>query len=519
MSANKVMLIILDGWGLSSSESGNAPLLAKTPTMDYIYSTYPKTSIAASGLEVGLSEGEPGNSEVGHTNIGSGRIVWENLPRIDQTIKSGEFFANGTLLQAMENTKKNKTSLHLIGLVSDGGVHSHIRHLMGIMELAKQQRVDNVYIHLISDGRDTAPKVVEKYIAQLEEASKKFGGRIVDLVGRYYAMDRDNNWDRSKKAFDLFVNGVGEQYADAKSAVLANYKNDKADEIIEPSLIGEPVKIKEGDSVIFFNHRSDRSRQMMRLFTGVEKAEIPPHLFIVTMTEYEKGQSCPVVFPPLNLVNTLCDAISEASMKQFHTAETEKYAHVTYFLKAGNEQVLPAETDKVVPSKKISYDQIPEMSAPEVTEGLEKAIENEFEFIVVNYANGDMVGHTGVLEAAIKACEALDRCLAEVLSLASAKGYKVLISADHGNCDVMIDEITKEPNKEHTTNPVPLVFLDLTKKPFNFSPIEFSNDDYIQYASGTPIGVLADLAPSVLANLELKQPEEMTGMDLSVAML
>lgn len=516
MSSEKVMLVILDGWGLSSSESGNAPLLAKTPTMDYIYSTYPKTSISASGLEVGLSEGEPGNSEVGHTNIGSGRIVWENLPRIDQAIENGEFASNKTLIEAMNNAKK--ASLHLIGLVSNGGVHSHVRHLIAILELAKRQGVKNVYIHAISDGRDTAPKVAETFLSQVEEATKKFGGRVVDLVGRYYAMDRDNNWDRSKKAFDLFANSAGVQYADFHAALAENYKNDKTDEFIEPSVIGEPVKINEGDSVIFFNHRSDRFRQMMNMFSGSEKVTAPANLALYTMTEYEKGQRALIIFPPVSLENSLCDVIAEAHVKQFHTAETEKYAHVTYFLKDGKEEVLPEEVDKVVPSKKISYDKIPEMSAPEVTEVLQKAIQSEYGFIVVNYANGDMVGHTGVLDAAIEACEALDKCLAEVLATASAKGYKVFITADHGNCEVMIDEQTKEPNKEHTTNPVPLVFLDFTKHPFEPVETDYPKDDYIQYASSSPIGVLADLAPSILANLGLKEPKEMTGMDLSTGM-
>lgn len=518
-NSTKAMLIILDGWGLSPNKTGNAPLLAKTPVLDYVYSTYPKTSISASGLEVGLGVGEPGNSEVGHTNIGSGRIAWENLPRIDQDIESGNFFDNEVLNEAIENAKKNKTALHLIGLVSDGGVHSHIRHLITLLEAAKKKGLDRVYIHGILDGRDTAPKVAKQFLDQLEDATKHFGGKLLDLVGRYFAMDRDKNWDREKKAFDLFVNGAGTQYNSYDEAIEANYKNGKSDEDFEPSVIGEHVNIQEKDSVIFFNHRSDRSRQMLQLFCGKEGGKVPTGLFVVSMTEYEKGQSAAIMFPPINLGNTLCDVIAKAGMTQFHTAETEKYAHVTYFLKAGVEELEKGEKDKVVPSKKVpSYAKIPEMSAFEVTDVLKKAIDDDYDFIVVNYANGDMVGHTGDLNAAIKACEDIDQCLLQVFTEASTKGYKVFVTADHGNCEVMLNELTGEPDKEHSTNPVPFVFLDFTKTPFDFHEVEFSDDDYIQFASNPPIGVLADIAPSIIEILGLDKPKEMSGMDLSSAM-
>ncbi len=520
MSANnKVILTILDGWGLSPNEHGNAPLTAKTPIMDYIYSSYPKTSLMASGLEVGLNAGEPGNSEVGHLNIGSGRVVWENLPRIDQAIENGDFFQNPILKDIVSKTKKEDKALHLIGLVSDGGVHSHIRHLISLLEYAKQNDLSKVFIHAILDGRDTGSNEAMTFLSQLEEATNKYCGRIVDLVGRYYAMDRDNNWDRQKKAFGLFISGTGDQYGSFKEAIDDNYKKGKSDENFEPSVIDGGAPIQSGDSVIFFNHRSDRARQMLDMFYGKESVGLPANLLIITMTEYEKGQKAGIIFPPVDLKNTLSDIVADAGLRQFHTAETEKYAHVTYFIKAGNEELLKQETDKVVPSKKVSYDKIPAMSAPEVTEAVRKAISEDHEFIIVNYANGDMVGHTGIMDAAVKACESVDGCLGEIMALASEKGYKAFITADHGNCDVMVDELTKQPNKEHTTNPVPFVFLDFTKNPFTPVDIAYSTDDYIQYAVGTPIGVLADIAPSIIANLDLKQPKEMTGMDLSVAMI
>ena len=519
--SNKVMLAILDGWGLSGGEVGNSPLLAKTPTMDYVYTNYPKISLTASGLEVGLSPGEPGNSEVGHMNIGSGRVAWENLPRIDLAIESGEFAEKEALKAVIGVTKKNNSALHLVGLVSDGGVHSHIRHLLAFLEAASKANIDKVYVHFISDGRDTAPEAAKKFVDQLEEAFKKYGrGTVATLIGRYFAMDRDKNWDREKKAFDLFTKNVGAKYESITAAIEANYKNGKNDENIEPSVIGAGGVVAENDTVIFFNHRSDRSRQILSLFSGAEGAEVPAGLTLLSMTQYQKDQKAVIIFPPENLENTLSEIIARNNMRQFHTAETEKYAHVTYFFKCGIEAALKGETDVVVPSKKSpTYDKIPEMSAPEVTEKLLGAIREDYEFVVVNFANGDMVGHTGVAEAGVKACEAVDACLAQILPLASEHSYKTFITADHGNCDMMVDEVTKQPHKEHTTNPVPLVYLDFVKKPYQFVATEFPTADYIQYATRTPIGVLADLAPSILANLELEKSAEMDGMDLTATMI
>lgn len=520
MSAKKVLLIIMDGWGLSPSEEGNAPLVAKTPVLDFVYSTYPKTSLSASGLEVGLNPGEPGNSEVGHMNIGSGRLVWENLPRIDQAIESGEFAKNETLLATIDNAKKNDSALHLIGLVSDGGVHGHIRHLEAIIDLAAKSGLKKVYIHFIADGRDTESNKAPVYVEQIEAYCQKVGaGQIVSIIGRYFAMDRDKNWERSKKAFNLFANAEGTKYPSAKEAIEVEYQAGKSDEFLEPAVIGEGVTISPNDSIILFNYRSDRALQLLHLFGGEEGAKLPIGLRVATMVQYEKEQRFPAIFSPISLTNTLSEVVSKQDLSQFHTAETEKYAHVTYFFK-GTDKVFEGETDKIVPSKKVAtYDKLPEMSAKEVTLEVQKALKSRSDFIVVNFANGDMVGHTGVMDAAVKACETIDGCLGQILSVASTGGYKVFLTADHGNCETMIDESTKAPNKEHTTNPVPLVFLDLGQKPYNFVAVPFSQGDYIQYATGTPIGVLADIAPSILASLELAKSEEMTGMDLTAAMI
>lgn len=521
-AANKVMLIILDGWGLSPNEHGNAPLLAKTPTLDYVYATYPKTSLSASGIEVGLSPGEPGNSEVGHANIGSGRVVWENLSRINQAIQSGEVFTNQNLQEFVKAIKERQSSLHFIGLVSDGGVHSHIDHLLQLIRFAAESGLKDIYVHLVSDGRDTEPKKVELYAEQLESAYKKYGaGKTATMIGRYFAMDRDNNWDRVKKAYDLFVSNTGQKYPTIKEAISGNYAKDKSDEFIEPSVIGDGGVVKDGDGIIFFNHRSDRMRQMVAVFSGLQEGFIPPkELVMLSMTQYQKDQKVPVIFNPVVLDYTLPEIIAQSGLTQYHTAETEKFAHVTYFFAAGKEMALSREKDEVVPSKKnLTYDKIPEMSAYDVTGKVKSAIEQAADFIVVNYANGDMVGHTGVLESAIKACESVDTCLADILKAASNRGYKAFITADHGNCEVMIDDLTKEPNKEHTTNPVPFVYLDFQKRPFEPVAVNFALDDYIQYAVGTPVGVLADIAPSILANLGLPKADQMSGMDLSVAMV
>lgn len=517
----KVMLLVLDGWGLSPNLKGNAPLEANTPVMDYIYSSYPKTSLAASGLEVGLSSGEPGNSEVGHLNIGSGRVIWESLPRIDQAISSGELAKSRELKESFAHASGKESALHLVGVVSDGGVHGHIKHLTYLVDLAAKAGVKNILVHFISDGRDTAPNQAQDFVEELEVLFSKLGrGRIATMVGRYYAMDRDKNWDREKKAYDLFIQNAGVTYSTATEAIKANYKNGKSDEFFEPSVIGEGGSVKSGDSLIMFNYRSDRSRQLMDLFCGQEAGVVLKNLNILTMTEYRKGQKPAVLFSPANMEDTLSEIISSRGLSQFHTAETEKFAHVTYFFKGGKEKVLAGEVDQIVPSKKVSaYDKLPSMSAELVTGKIKLAIKENFNFIVANYANGDMVGHTGVFGAAVKACESVDSCLGAVLKDASMAGYRVFITADHGNCEEMINFKTGQPNKEHTTNPVPFVYLDLIKRPFDFSKVSFSKSQYEQFSEGTPIGVLADIAPSVLANLDIGMPKLMSGMDLSIAMI
>ncbi|MCX6808104.1 MAG: 2,3-bisphosphoglycerate-independent phosphoglycerate mutase [Candidatus Berkelbacteria bacterium] len=520
---SKVLLVIMDGWGLSPTEKGNAPFLAKTPTLDYIYEEYPKTSISASGIEVGLSVGEPGNSEVGHMSIGLGRVVWENLPRIDQSISSQDFFKNEDLISLYDNLIKQDKTLHLIGLVSDGGVHSHFRHLVAFLEMAKMKGLKKVIVHFISDGRDTAPSKALEFVRQLESAFKFFKfGRIATIVGRYFAMDRDKNWDRESQAFDLFVNNVGAHYLKAEEAILDSYKHDTSDEFIKPAVIGEGGKIESGDGVILFNHRSDRMRQLLSLFEGGQRKWKPPtKLQLLSMTQYQKEQKTKILFPSINMANTVSEMISKAKRTQFHTAETEKFAHVTYFFKAGSEKVLHGEKDQIVPSKKVpTYDKLPEMSAFEVRDKVIYSLNKKYDFVVVNFANGDMVGHTGVIPAAIKACETVDNCLGEILKIAAAQEYRVFVTADHGNCETMINDETGEVDKEHTTNPVPFVYLNFEKHPFAPETGKvISKDYYLQYATSIPIGVLADVAPSILANMGIKKPAEMSGIDLSVAML
>lgn len=517
----KTLLIILDGWGLSPDEQGNGPLIAKTPTLDYIYSAYPKTLITASGVEVGLRQGEPGNSEVGHSNIGSGRIVWESLPMISEAIEDGSLFENEVLKKLMYKMKRTGKVLHLIGLVSDGGVHSHIDHLKAILKMATDYSLKEVVVHFIADGRDTSPREAERYITELEEMfNNNTIGRIGTIIGRYLAMDRDNNWDRMQLAVDLIIKGKGQRFETAQDAIKAAYKLGLTDEFMTPSLIGYNSAIKSGDGILMFNFRTDRMKQMARVFLGDSPANvsIPRNLSIVTMTQYLEYGKYPVVFSPSpkNATNALPEVVSKAKLKQFHTAETEKYAHVTYFLNAGRYQKYEGETDVLVASKKVgTYDRVPEMSAREILEKVKLAISKNNDLIVVNFANGDMVGHTGVLQAVVTACEVVDNCLGQLLPLAAEKGYRTIVTADHGNCEVMIDEVTGGPFKEHTNNPVPFVYLDFQQIPFQFREKGMSQKDYLNYCSQAPTGVLADVAPTILASLGLTQPKEMAGLDIS----
>ncbi|OQA03455.1 MAG: 2,3-bisphosphoglycerate-independent phosphoglycerate mutase [bacterium ADurb.Bin400] len=499
-------------------------MLAKTPVLDYIYATYPKTSLSASGLEVGLDPGDPGNSEVGHLNLGSGRVVWEDLPKINHSIEEGEFYQVPALKEAMSRVRQRGATLHLWGLVSDGGVHAHIEHFGALLKMAAGEGVRNVLVHFITDGRDTAPKQALAFVEQLEAKCNEVGvGRIATVVGRYFAMDRDQNWDRVRKAYDLLVKNSGQQYPTAGEAITAAYDQGNNDEFLEPMVIGEGGVVSPDDSVIMVNYRSDRARQMLDALTvGVNSPGFsvsPFGCFVCTMTRYRKNQVAAVAFEKEIIIDSLADLVAAGGLTQYHVAETEKYAHVTYFLNGGQEKPHNEEAQEIVPSKKVpTYDLAPAMSAGEITEKVKKALDSGYDFIVVNYANGDMVGHTGNLPASIQACEAVDRCLGEVLAEAQKCDYRVIITADHGNCEVMIDATSGGPNKEHTTNPVPFVHLDFSRLPFSPSETQLPLDDYAAYAVSTPVGVLADVAPSVLAILGIEQPMEMSGMDLTIAL-
>jgi len=521
LDSNKVLLIILDGWGLSPLDFGNAPFLANTPTLDYVYNTYPKTSLAASGLEVGLSLGEVGNSETGHLNIGTGRVVWEDLPRIARSINSNEFFSNPALMQALDNVQKNNSVLHLIGMVSDGGVHSHIDHLLALIKSASEKHIQNVCVHVITDGVDTDPKQAERFVNILEQAFAKYRiGRIATITGRFFAMDRDGNFERTNRAFDLFVNNIGQNYSTANQAILSDYQYDRSDETIEPAVIGAGATIQDNDSVIFFNFRSDRMRQISDMFLAPNNIErVPKNLFICTMMQYRDDQVAATLFPPVNLANSLAEIVAANNLSQLHVAETDKYPYITYYLNAKREQPFLGERDFRVPGKQVNtYDLAPAMSADEVATTIISGMSAGFDLIVTNFANGDAVGHTGFLPATIKACEAVDTALLKVFQSANATGYDVILVGDHGNCESMIDESTGKPDGNHTANPVPFVYLNFAKKPFEFQSSTLTKEDYFLFASGTPIGVLADVAPSVLARLGLAQPEDMMGMDLTIAM-
>ena len=508
MKNNLTMLMILDGFGENKNEKGNAVKIANTPNIDKLMKMCPTTDIYTSGLNVGLPEGQMGNSEVGHTNIGAGRIVYQELTRITKSIEDGDFFSIPEFNEVAENCKKNNSNLHVMGLLSDGGVHSHIRHLYAILELAKRKGIENVYVHCFLDGRDTPPASAEGYIAKLEEKMKeKEIGKIASITGRFYAMDRDKRWERVKKAYDAMVNGVGQKAQTAIAAIEASYQKEIFDEFVEPTLIcnGEtPIAtIKENDSVIFFNFRPDRAREITRAlvddkFDGFETKKL--NLYFVCMTNYDETMpNVKVAFKPTSLKNTFGEYISKLGLTQLRIAETEKYAHVTFFFNGGEEKQYPGEDRILVPSPKVeTYDLKPEMSAYEVTDKVLEAIKSEkYNAIILNYANPDMVGHTGNLEAAVKAIETIDECVGKVVEEVENKKGVLLITADHGNAEQMIDYKTGEPHTAHTTNPVPLILIgmeDVKLKP----------------------GKLADLAPTMLDLMGLEKPEEMTGESIIV---
>ena len=510
MKDKVTMLMILDGFGDNKNKDGNAIKLAKKPNIDKLMKKYPNTDIFTSGLHVGLPEGQMGNSEVGHTNIGAGRIVYQELTRITKSIEDGDFFSNPEFIAAIENCKKYNSKLHILGLVSDGGVHSHNRHLYGLLEMAKRRDFEDVYVHCFLDGRDTPPASAETYVAELQEKMKEKGvGKIASLSGRFYAMDRDKRWQRVQKCYDALVNGEGEKAGDPIKAIEDSYQKEVFDEFVVPTVMcngNEPVaKIEENDSVIFFNFRPDRAREITRAlvdpeFDGFETKKM--NLYYVCFTSYDETMpNVHIAFKKEPLKNTFGEVVSEAGLTQLRIAETEKYAHVTFFFNGGEEKQYPGEDRILVPSPKVeTYDMKPEMSAYEVTDKVCEALENDkYDVVILNFANTDMVGHTGSLQAAIKAVEAVDECVGKIVKIIEEKQGNLLITADHGNAEQMIDYKTGEPHTAHTTNPVPIILVT-------------ANKEYKLKENGK----LADLAPTMLDLMGIKQPEEMTGESLLI---
>ena len=498
-----LVLMILDGFGINHSDYGNAIHKAAKPNLDRYFAQYPHTQLGASGLDVGLPDGQMGNSEVGHTNIGAGRIVYQELTRITKSIQDGDFDRNEAILNAIENCKKNSSALHIMGLLSAGGVHSHIEHLFGLLELAKKQGLTKVYVHCFMDGRDVPPTSGKEYVEQLQDKLNELGiGKIASVMGRYYAMDRDNRWERVVKAYDAMVKGEGVQCDDAVKAVEISYAQEVTDEFIVPCVIGDPSegRISADDSVVFFNFRPDRAREITRTlvdpdFTGFERQFFP--LTYVCMTQYDATMpNVQVAFKPQSLTNTFGEYISQHGLKQLRIAETEKYAHVTFFFNGGVETVSEGEDRALINSPKVAtYDLQPEMSAYLVTDELLARLDSEkYDVVILNFANCDMVGHTGVFDAAVKAVEAVDTCVGKVVEKVLSMEGTVLLTADHGNADKMYEE-DGSPFTAHTTNPVPFLVMG-------------QGDCKLRE------GRLADIAPTMLKILGLPQPEEMTGTSI-----
>ena len=511
MSKKPVVLMVLDGYGLSDKTEGNAIAMANTPVMDKLMKEYPFVKGNASGSYVGLPDGQMGNSEVGHMNIGAGRIIYQDLTRITKSIEDGDFFNNEELLAAMENCKKNNSDLHLFGLLSSGGVHSHISHVYGLLEMAKKNGVSNVYVHAFLDGRDTPPASGKDFVAQLEEKMSEIGvGKVASLAGRYYAMDRDNNWDRVEQAYLSLTTGEGKQAESAVKAMEDSYAADVTDEFVVPTVItenGKPLSVvKENDSVIFFNFRPDRAREMTRAFcddkfVGFERKYIPTTF--VCFKDYD--ESIPnklIAFEKEEIKNTFGEYLAANGKKQLRLAETEKYAHVTFFFNGGVEEPNIDEARLLVNSPKdvATYDLKPEMSAPEVGMDLVEAIKSDkYDVIIINFANPDMVGHTGVIPAAVKAVERVDSLVGDAVQAIKDVDGVLFICADHGNAEKMIDYETGKPHTAHTTNPVPFILVNA--------------DPSYKLREG---GCLADIAPTLLEIMGLPQPKEMTGKSLIV---
>ncbi len=496
----KTVLIIMDGYGIAPAAPGNAITTAHKPNLDKIFSEYPNTLLQASGLDVGLPDGQMGNSEVGHTNMGAGRVVFQILPKITQEISNGKFFENKVYIKAMEDAKANGKALHIMGLLSTGGVHSHLNHIFGILDMAKQRGVEKVYVHCFLDGRDVPPTSGAGFMAELRDKCAEVGNaKIATLQGRFWGMDRDKRWDRVEAGYNAIVCGEGDRADDPVAAIEASYAENVTDEFVKPTVICPEGQINEGDSVIFMNFRPDRAREMtwalnLPDFAGFQRKKTVYPLSYVCTAQYDESLPLPIAYPPEVIENTIGDYVAAHGLKQFRVAETEKYAHVTFFFNGGVEKETEGEDRCLVPSPKefATYDLVPQMSAETVCDKVVEAIASDkYGMIICNFANCDMVGHTGVMEAAVKAVETVDACIGRIYDEVSKHDDTVLlITADHGNADVMFDE-TGKVNTAHTTNPVPFVVCEkgLTVKP----------------------GRLADIAPTMLHLMGLSQPAEMTG--------
>ncbi len=511
MKKGTVALIIRDGWGLSpqgisaAQKEGNVPLLAKLPFHEHLYATYPQSTLSASGLDVGLPVGQMGNSEVGHLNLGAGRVVYQDLTRIQKAILEGDFFTNPVLTALLEKLKISGKRLHLWGLLSDGGVHSHLDHLIALLKASKNAGIKEVYIHAFMDGRDTSPTAGKEYIATLQKAIHEIGiGTIATMIGRYFAMDRDKRWERTQQAYELLFLGKGEKESDPIQALEAQYQNQKTDEFIPPLTFVSTEKplIQEGDGILFYNFRADRTRQLCETVLNRDFSGFPmtyrPQVNLVTMTEYQSDYGVPALYLPQSMKNILGEVVSAAGMTQLRMAETEKYPHVTYFFNGGVEEPYLQEDRKMVSSPKVAtYDLQPEMSAKELTDLVISSLKSKhYDLLILNYANPDMVGHTGSIPAAIKAVETVDACLKRVIETILELGGCALVTADHGNCDRMIAE-DGSPYTAHTTNLVQLIYVG-------------SDSDQKRLRSG----ILADVAPTLIDLLGLKKPIEMTGSTL-----
>lgn len=518
-----VVLAILDGWGVAPDGDGNPITRAKLPNISRYLKEYPVMTLSASGTEVGLMFGEMGNSEVGHLNIGAGRVYYQSLPRINRAIQDKSFFENKAFLSAIEQVKKKKSNLHLVGLLSNGNVHASLEHCFALLDLAKKQKVKNVFTHVILDGRDSIFNSGVDFVKKLQDKMKEVKvGKIASISGRFYAMDRDNRWDRTEKAYVAIACGQSDVYfTDPLEAIKASYDKKVYDEEFAPIVIGELGKptsiVGPNDAVVFFNYRPDRARQMTKAFIlpgfNKFKCDYLKNLFFVTMTEYEKDLPAVVAFPPQVVQSPLAEVISHAGLKQFHIAETEKYAHMTFFLNGTIEEPFKGEDRKIIPSPKVSsYDKAPEMSAPEIAREVVKAIESDkYDAIMLNFANADMVGHTGKMSPTVKACEAIDKALGDVVEHALAKDGVVLITADHGNAEELTNLQTGEMDKEHSNNPVPLIIVGNKYKGIAGPAGDPPEGDL---SLMQPVGMLSDVSPTMLKIMGIEKPKEMTGRAL-----